>query len=70
MTKRLEFDRLIDALEKILKLPAPSNHGCVGEGGAFQSNDWRGTTFHASILYPAIMSRAAAMPLLQAHWKL
>ena len=42
----------------------------MGEGGAFQSDDWRGTTFHASSLYPAIISRAAAMLLLQAHWKL
>ena len=50
--------------------PVPSNHRYEGEGGAFQSNDWRGVTFHADFLYPAIISRAAAMPLLQAHWKL
>ena len=30
--------------------PVPSNHGYEGEGGAFQSNDWRGSTFHAGFL--------------------
>jgi hypothetical protein len=63
-TNRLGVSRMIQPA------PVPSNHRYEGEGGAFQSNDWRGVTFHADFLYPAIISRAAAMPLLQAHWKL
>lgn len=43
MTKRLEFDRLIDALEQIPKLPEVATEAPpVGLAAPCQSNDWLG----------------------------
>ena len=50
--------------------PVPSNLRYEGALGVCQSIDWRAVTLHADFPYTSEISRAAAMLLLQAHWKL
>ena len=65
------FDRLIDGLAQNAKLPEVATKAPpVGWAAPCQLNDWQDAKFHAGFHKPAVISRAAATPLLQAHWKL